>query len=159
MELETSRFGKVALDNNKLIKFAEGIPGLEYLKTYVLINDDTTWPIYFLQSTEDAQMALPVISSFEVLEDYSLDISDAEVDYLKLDSVENLMVLNVVTVPEQLDKMTCNLAAPILVNTKMGIGKQILIDGNEYPIRHPIYVSVMKVLEGVTKDAGSISEN
>ena len=38
MQMDTVRFGSVEVDENKLIIFADGIPGLEEYKKYSLLQ-------------------------------------------------------------------------------------------------------------------------
>ncbi|MDL2220631.1 flagellar assembly protein FliW [Eubacteriales bacterium OttesenSCG-928-N14] len=159
MFIETERFGSFELDDTKVIDFPQGLPGLEELHQYVIVKVEETEPIYWLQSAEEKYIALPVIVPFEIMEDYTLQIRDKELSELKVEDQNDLLIMNVVVIPEQIEKMTANLAAPIIVNAKAGLGKQIIVDAKELPVRYPIYESVMYALKGGAADAGSVSEN
>lgn len=43
------------------------------------------------------------------------------------------------TVPSDLTKMTCNLKAPIILNTDTMKGIQLIADNEDYLVRYPIY--------------------
>ena len=43
------------------------------------------------------------------------------------------------TVPSDLTKMTCNLKAPIIINTDTMKGIQLIADNEDYLVRYPIY--------------------
>lgn len=158
MNVETDRFGTFDIKDNKVIEFPWGLPGFEDLKKYIILEVSDTKPIYWLQSTENKFIALPVIVSFELLSDYNIYIKENELEGLYVESKNDLLILNVMVIPQDVKDMTINLAAPIVINVKHGIGKQIIIDAKELPIRYPGYEVVMKGRkEG--KDAGTVTES
>lgn len=159
MIIDTDRFGSFDTKDSKLIEFPSGIPGFEHLHHFIILEIGQTKPIYWLQSTEDKYIALPVILTFEVLDDYYIDIRENELEDLYVESQNDLLVMNVVVIPEQVEKMTVNLAAPIVINTKRGIGKQIIIDAQALSIRWPVYEAIMKsLLKEEEQDAGTVQE-
>jgi len=160
MIIETDRFGSFDTKDSKIIEFPIGIPGFEDLHKFIILEINETKPIYWLQSTENARIALPVIISFEIIEDYNIDIRENELEELRVESENDLLIMNVVVIPDDIKKMTVNLAAPIIINAKLGYGKQIIIDAKELPVRMPVYEAVMKSLvKGGEADAGTVEEN
>ena len=156
MIIETDKFGSFDTKDSKIIDFPAGLPGFEDLKKFIILEIKDTKPIYWLQSTEDCHVSLPVIITFEIFDDYNLDIRDNDLAELQFESKNDLLIMNVVVIPEEIEKMTVNLAAPIIINAKHGIAKQIIIDATDLPIRYPVYEALMKSLEGGDKDAGVI---
>lgn len=159
MIVDTDRFGSFDIKDGKVIEFPWGLPGFEDLKKFIILEVSDTKPIYWLQSTENKFIALPVIVSFELLSDYSIYIKENELEGLYVESKNDLLILNVVVVPEDIKDMTINLAAPIVINVKHGIGKQIIIDAKELPIRYPGYEVVMKARKEGKADAGAVTKN
>ena len=160
MLINTIRFGQVEIDGSKLIKFEEGIPGLEEYHEYALLQFEDSYPIMWLQSTEDRGVCLPVLDTFAVIEEYVFDIDDADVKELNLDGPEDLYVASVLVIPEDIRKMTANLAAPIVINTATGRAKQIIIGGSEYNVRAPVFPDIQKAItrEEGGADAGTVKE-
>ena len=160
MQIDTIRFGQVDIDESKLIKFEEGIPGLEEYHEYALLQFEDSYPIMWLQSTEDRGVCLPVMDTFAVIDDYVFDIDDSDVKELELNGPENLYVASVLVIPEDISKMTVNLAAPIIVNTATGKARQILLSGTDYNVRAPAFPDIRKAIlrEGEDADAGSVKE-
>ncbi|HOF95204.1 MAG TPA: flagellar assembly protein FliW [Clostridia bacterium] len=156
MLIETARFGDFELNESKLIEFPSGIPGFEELKSFIILEINETKPLYWLQSTQNKHISLPVIIPFELLDDYYIEIRENELEGLHIKDKNDLLILNVVVVPEKLPEMTANLAAPIIVNLKDGLGKQLLIDAAELPIKYPIYDAIIKKLQGGASDVGAI---
>ena len=159
MLIDTDRFGSFDTKDSKLIEFPAGIPGFEELHHFIILEIGQTKPIYWLQSTENKYIALPVILTFEIIDDYYIDIRDNDLEDLFVDTQNDLLVMNVVVIPDRMEDMTVNLAAPIVINAKRGIGKQIIIDAQALPIRLPVYAAIMKSLQGGEKDAGAVEEN
>ncbi len=160
MLIDTDRFGSFDTKDSKLIEFPQGLPGFEELHHFIILEVAQTKPIYWLQSTENKHIALPVILSFEILDDYYIDIRDNELEELFVESQNDLLVMNVVVIPEQIEKMTVNLAAPIIINAVRGIGKQIIIDAKALSVRWPVYDAIMKCIDkGGQDDAGAVQKN
>ncbi|MHB1313895.1 MAG: flagellar assembly protein FliW [Christensenellales bacterium] len=155
MYVETNRFGSFELKDNKIINFPLGIPGFEELHKFIILEITESKPLYWLQSIENKYVALPAIIPFEFFEDHYIEVRDSELEELHIESKNDLIILNVVVIPSNMKEMTVNLAAPIIVNVKEGIGKQIIIDAAELPVRYPIYEIIMKTLKGGKEDAGA----
>lgn len=61
---------------------------------------------------------------------------------------DDVLILNVAVIPSDIHKMTVNLAAPIVINTKTLVGKQVIPDGTSYSIREPLYQAYIKLRNG-----------
>jgi flagellar assembly factor FliW len=68
------------------------------------------------------------------------------VESLQLKRPEDAQVLAVVKIPDDLNKMTVNLRAPIVINTVNNRAAQIVLEDERYSLRHPVV--------GTMKDAG-----
>ena len=160
MQIDTIRFGQVDIDETKLINFAEGMPGLEEYHDYALLRFEDSYPIMWLQSTEDRGICLPVLDTFAVIEGYVFDIDDTDVGELAINGPEDLYVVSVLVIPEDIRKMTVNLAAPVVINTTLGKAKQVLLSGSEYNVRAPAFPEISKMIarEEGGADAGSIEK-
>lgn len=156
MLIKTSTFGNLTINEDKIIIFKDGIPGFEDLKRFFIVILDQTKPFHWLQAV-DEDIALPVISPFEINKGYSPVVDDAIFEELKLEREEDLLVLAVSVIPPDVTRMTANLAAPILINIAANLGKQVLIEGSDYQIRQPIFETVCGLMQGGVKHAGSDS--
>jgi len=160
MQIETVRFGAVEIDESRLIIFDAGIPGLEEYNKYALLKYEESYPIIWLQSVEEGGICLPVIDTFSVIDGYVFDIDDADVKELQISGPEELHVVSVVVIPDDIQRMTVNLAAPVLINTVTRKAKQILLNGSDYSVRVPVFQDICKVImrEEGAADAGSVKE-
>ena len=89
-----------------------------------------------------------MISPFEIDSDYSPIIDDTVFEQINLKDETDLLVLSVAVIPDDMKKMTANLAAPILINIADNYGCQVLIERGDYDIRHPIFKAVYEKMKG-----------
>ena len=138
--IETTRFGKVELTDPKILKMqGDGILGFSHLKEFVLLVPDEKKPFWWLQSLEDGKVAFLVIDPFSICENYEPDLSPKQTDILDIEDVNDVTVLCIVTVNKQAQlKITANLRAPIVINTKNMSARQIVLERDDYDIRHVI---------------------
>ena len=160
MQIDTLRFGTVEVDENKVIEFVDGVPGLEQYRKYALLQFEESYPIVWLQSMDDTGICLPVLDTFSVLPDYVFDIDESDVKSLELKEPEDIHVVSVVVIPDNIKGMTVNLAAPIIINTVTGLAKQIVLSGSEYNVRAPVFQEICNVVarEEGDDDAGSVEK-
>ncbi len=159
MILKTARFGEIDIDEKKIISFPQGLPGLEQAKRFALIHHEKTFPINWLQAVDDADISLPVVEPFLIMADYEFNISDADTGELAVSKRDDLHIVNVVVIPDKLEDMTVNLAAPILINIRMNLGKQIIFDRKNYQIKYPAFEPICKYFKEVQANAGAVKEN
>ena len=157
MQIDTLRFGMVEVDPDKAIDFGEGIPGLEQYHKYALLQFEESYPIVWLQSLDESGICLPVLDTFSVLPDYVFDIDDSDVKALELNNPDQLHVVSVVVIPEDIQGMTVNLAAPIIINTITGKAKQVVLSGSEYNVRAPVFQHICSIVAGEEGDGNASS--
>jgi flagellar assembly factor FliW len=125
MEINT-RYGKQVVEKASLIDFPDGLPGFEDLHQYKLFHEEGKSTIYYLQSTEDADIRLPLITPEACKVDFRIDLSDEEVSKLQIESENDLVV--VITLSDNQDNVetgiTANFMAPIIINAQSRIGIQ-----------------------------------
>jgi flagellar assembly factor FliW len=157
--IESARFGTVEINDQSIIVFQGGLPGFTGLLRFTIIRCDQTEPIQWLQSLEDPDVSLPIINPFIIKPEYEIEVNDDELDIIKTHSEEDMIVLNIMVLPDDLSKMTVNLMAPLLVNVKEMLGTQVMMDYKPLPIRYPAFDSLMvyykSAAKGVDRHAGS----
>jgi len=80
------------------------------------------------------------VDPFPCFPDYSLEISDQDKKELQLDQVEDVLVFTTVTLLGE-SKMTTNLAAPVVVNTRSRLAKQLILPERVEEMRVPLPVN------------------
>jgi flagellar assembly factor FliW len=119
-----------------------GLLGFEKMKDYLLIANPEEEPFGRLQVKGDTSVGFVVINPFLIVPDYHPDIPQADVEFLGLQSPEDALLLNIVTIHKQGQAATMNLKGPIVVNRNTGIGKQVVLaNATDYSVQHPLLVS------------------
>ena len=143
MKVQTKWFGEIDTSEDKVITFEKGIIGFESYKKYMIVFDaqkEAESSIMWLQSLDDAALALPVMKPELVKEDYDPVVEDELINTLGENIKDaQLVVLVTLTVPPDITKMTCNLKAPIIINADTMKGIQLIADNDDYQVRMPIY--------------------
>ncbi len=142
MKISTKIFGEIEIADEKIITFENGIIGFPDLKRFTLLHDvekGTNAGIRFLQSLDEPAFAMPVMDPFVVKEDYAPEVDDELLAKLGDLTEENILILVTVTIPKDLTKMTVNLQGPIIINVDERKASQIIVEGNTYPVKFPIY--------------------
>lgn len=139
MELNTKYHGVKEYEEKDIIYFKKGLPGFENLSRYILFTVEENEIFSILQSIDDSEIGLVVISPFSVLKDYEFKLDQEKLQQLKVSSPEEVLVLNTVTLGSNAENITTNLKAPIIINIKERLGEQIILDNDKYRIKHPIF--------------------
>lgn len=149
MTTETRLFGTITIDDEKLIHFPEGIVGFPYMKQFALIRDeeDENSAIMWLQSMDEPQFAMPVMEPGLVEESYNPVVDDEYLAPLGELTEDQIYSLVTITVPSDIENMTANLKAPIVINMVNNQAVQIIVE-DDYQVKHPIYETLKKRKEG-----------
>lgn len=140
MKLQTRLFGEIEVTEEKIIRFPKGIIAFDEKTKYTVIeNEDKSIPFHWLQSLDDGNLAFVIVNPFVFKKDYEFDIPEKVLEELDLKEKEDVAVFSIVVVPEDIKKMTANLAAPIIINTKNLKARQIIINNNKYSTKHLIF--------------------
>ena len=117
MNIQTNFFGNIEIDENKVIKFDDGIPGLEDLTKFLYITDeDENSPFSWLQSIENVKVVFTLINIFKFLPEYNPEVEVENLTKLGDCREENLAIYCIANIPKDIENMTVNLKAPIIIN-------------------------------------------
>ena len=154
MKIKTKIFGEIEIEENKTINFPGGIIGFPDMKEYILIfeekkeNTESKASISWLQSLEEPSLALPVVDPLFLIKDYEPTVEDELLKPLGEIKPEELLILTAITVPADIEQMTVNLRAPIVINSETRRGCQVIAENTELDVRYPIYELLKKAKGG-----------
>ncbi len=134
MQLVTSRFGAIEVDPDTIITFTQPILGFQDYRRFVLLPGPSEY-LRWLQSTEAGELAFILMNPTVVVPDYTIEMKSVELSELAVISLDDLDIYTLVVVPEDKAKVRTNLRAPILINPKLRLAKQALLDRSDYPIQ------------------------
>lgn len=159
MQIDTIRFGQVEIEEKKIITFSGGLPGLEEYRRFAVLQFEEGNPILWLQCVQAPDVCLPVIDSFSLEPNYAFNLADEDVAELDLQKPEELHVLSVLVIPDDIQAMTANMAAPIVINTRTNQAKQVVLGGGEYNVRMPAFGNICNMIKGGEADAGAVKKD
>jgi flagellar assembly factor FliW len=126
-------------ETNNQFFMPEGLIGLPDFNKFELIVDPESLPFVVLRAVEGDEIQIPAVEPVGLVESYRLDIGDADAETLGLVGADaNPLILNVATIKSyEPQKVTLNLAAPILINRRTRVGKQVvLLNYQSYSTTH-----------------------
>lgn len=149
MVIKTKLFGEIEVSEDKLIRFETGIVGFSELKDFMLIHDSENDKsnISWMQSVQEPAFAMPVINPLFIVDTYNPEIEDELLTPLGNLNQNDMLVLVTITVPKDIKQMTINLRAPIVINGENRRACQVIVEGEKYAVKYPIYDILMAAKE------------
>lgn len=136
MLIETTRFGSLEVDDQRLITFPQGMLGFPDLHTYALVQTGENSGFYWLQSTECTDLAFVVCDPRMFLAEYRVQIRPADLEEIGLADLDRSQTFIVVNKVDGM--LTGNLQGPIVVNVDNREAKQVVLNDRRYSTRHPL---------------------
>jgi flagellar assembly factor FliW len=150
MKIETTRFGTIEYTHeDHLIHFRDGMIGLSSLKKYILVESTASPLILWLQSIDDAGIAFPVIEPWFFKRDYKIAMTDADRICLGLAEGDRTKAFVVMTVPSQMEGMTVNMKAPVVINLTRASGAQVVQQDKALEIRTPAFEDYRRAIVSI----------
>jgi flagellar assembly factor FliW len=121
-----------------VIEMSRPVPGFPQLDRFALVQLDEEGVLCALRSVDDPDMRFLVVSAVSFFPDYAPVVDDATVEELGIESVDDVLVLVVLSAGSSLADTTANLVAPILVNTRTLTGAQVILDDPALQLAAPL---------------------
>lgn len=145
IKVNTKPFGEIEINELQIIDFPEGILGFDFIKKFIIMDaEDEGSPFKWMQAFDEKDLAFVIIRPLDFMEEYELVIAQNDLDTVKSDNIDELLVFAIVTIPENPRKMTANLQGPIIVNPVKRLGKQAISLSDRYTVRHNILDEMKK---------------
>ncbi len=139
MQVQTRHFGLINVDEKDILCFPCGVPGFEDARKFTLLGkEDNDTPFFWLQSVDQPELSFVVTDPFAIKQDYFVDVDDEEVEELQIKDSDKILTLAIVTIPEDINNLSANLKAPVLINLQNNIGKQIIMKNETFPVKYYI---------------------
>jgi flagellar assembly factor FliW len=125
-----------------VFRFPEGVPAFESAREFVFLAEPDTRPFFFLQAIGPLAVRFVCIDPFLVCPGYRPNLSASDVRFLGLARPEDAFVASIVTVTPDPRDILANLQGPVIVNLVTCVGRQIICEGQTYPVRYRIWDAV-----------------
>lgn len=133
--LQSTRFGDLELSEDDALEFPDGLVGLPGTRYALLLPEDPDGAFAWLQSLDDATLALPVTRPGRFFPDFDVVLEEEDVDPVLRDT-EGVDTWVVVRAGERLEDFSANLRAPLLIVGRRGW--QVINRADEAPLRAPL---------------------
>jgi flagellar assembly factor FliW len=132
-----SRFVAADVNPRDILFFADGLPGYESVREFVLLDMPEQAPLKVLHAVNADEPSFLVIDPKAVLPTYRCELGAS--DRLRLGTSEDggLVWLAIVMVGAQ-GEVSVNLRAPIVINPAQMTGRQVMPNACVYPLRYVI---------------------
>jgi flagellar assembly factor FliW len=123
------------MDSNDVIRFPQGLLGMEDCQSWVLLGDAQNNALGWLQCTTRPDVALAVVSPRRFLPDFQFRVFRSELKTVPLKQMRDAQVLVIVGKNER--GATLNLKAPIVIDVAEHIGCQLIAHG-DLPLQYEL---------------------
>jgi len=139
MNIKTRNFGDIAVNEDDIILFIEGMYGFEGYLKYIILKDAPEDDIVYLQSVENKDLSFVLVDPFAIINDYKPNVDTEDLKNLKVNEQSQLRFLVVAIISKEIQDSVVNLKSPIAVNPDLKIAKQVILENAEYPLRYPMF--------------------
>jgi len=142
MKFETSRFGQIEVKAEDIFIFPEGPLGFPDCTRFTIVEEEKAQPFGMLQSLDNPNLAFVVVDPLVVRADYHFNVTKDDLTQVKAESIDDLMVLAIVTMAAELADVTVNLQGPLVINRVQRIGHQFVLIDSEYTTREALVQNI-----------------
>jgi flagellar assembly factor FliW len=136
MEIESTRFGRLNVDDERIIDFPKGLLGFPNHTRFALIQTGEENYFFWLQSVDEADLAFVVTDPSIFFKDYEVPVRDetqADLEIREIDRAQVFVICNKVE-----EWLTGNLLGPIVVNSENRRASQVVLTEKKWTTRQPL---------------------
>jgi flagellar assembly factor FliW len=136
MEIQTSRFGWMSVDDDRIMTFPRGLLGFPNHNRFALIQTGAENYFFWLQSIDDPTLAFVVTDPTVFFKDYEAPLREETTAELQLTNpadVQMFAICNKVG-----EWLTGNLLGPIMVNSQNKLATQVVLTEKKWTTRQPL---------------------
>jgi flagellar assembly factor FliW len=135
--LRSSRFGDHDVPVDRLVIFPEGLIGFGAARRFALLDpSEPGSPFRGLVSLDRPELGFVVCDPTALWPRYADDLPLADAG--SENAGGNMAVLAIVTVPVDAAEMTVDLMAPLVIDWRSRMGRQLVLDTGRYSTRHHV---------------------
>jgi len=136
MEIQTSRFGTISVDDERVITFPRGLLGFPDQARFALIQTGEENYFFWLQCVDEPNLAFVVTDPSIFFKEYEVPIKGETQAEIALDDVSFAQVF---VICNKVDEwLTGNLLGPIVVNAQNRLAQQVVLTDKKWTTRQPL---------------------
>jgi flagellar assembly factor FliW len=123
---------------DQVISFPAGLPGFESARRFIIMSVPEHQPFHWMESVDGHGLRFAIINPLAFRPDYQPKIKKEELASLSIKDPKELLLYVIVTLKQPLTESTANLMGPLFINIRERVGKQIIIENDDYSLRERI---------------------
>lgn len=136
MEIRTSRFGVITVDEDRLMNFPRGLLGFPNYTRFALIQTGNGNYFFWLQSVDEPAVAFVVTDPNTFFKDYDVPLRTETYEDLAFTDIKFAQIL--VICNKVGDWLTGNLLGPIVLNGENRMAQQVVLTEKKWTTRQPL---------------------
>jgi flagellar assembly factor FliW len=137
MDIVTTRFGRLSVDDERIMTFPRGLLGFPSYTKYALIQTGEENYFFWLQAVEEPSLAFVVTDPSIFFKDYEVPLREETATDLELTDPS---LLQTFVICNKVDEwLTGNLLGPILVNAANRTAMQVVLTEKKWTTRQPLF--------------------
>lgn len=139
LSIISTKLGKIDYNEEDLITLTSPLLGFGELNDYLIISNSDYFPFLWFQSVEDPSVCFILIEPEPFYKDYQPKVNKREFKVMGVSDLSELKMFCIVVIPDEPQKATANLRAPLIVNFDRKIAKQTVLEDDKWDIRAPLF--------------------
>ncbi len=136
MEIETTRFGRMEVNEQRIIVFPKGLLGFPEHTKFALIQTGEENYFFWLQSLDEPTLAFVVTDPGIFFKDFEFSLKEETQQALQMTDMGFAQVF--VICNKVGEWLTGNLQGPLVINAQNRIGEQIVLNDKKWTTRQPL---------------------
>jgi flagellar assembly factor FliW len=136
MDIETTRFGRLTVDDERIMTLPRGLLGFPSHTRFALIQTGEENYFFWLQSVDEPALAFVVTDPTIFFKDYDVPVREETAGEIELSDSNFAQVF---VICNKVDEwLTGNLLGPIVVNAQNRLGAQVVLTEKKWTTRQPL---------------------
>jgi flagellar assembly factor FliW len=136
MEIESTRFGRMEVNDERIIVFTKGLLGFPDYQRFALVQTGEDNYFFWLQSVTDPALAFVVTDPSIFVKEYQFSLKDETQQELAITDPAYAQVF--VICNKVGDWLTGNLQGPLVINAQNRMGQQVVLNDKKWTTRQPL---------------------
>jgi flagellar assembly factor FliW len=136
MDIDTTRFGRMAVDDERILTFPRGLLGFPEHKRFALIQTGDENYFFWLQSIDEPSLAFVVTDPTIFFKDYQFPVKEETQQELALTDMSYAQIFVICNKVGQW--LTGNLQGPLVVNAQNRLAEQVVLNDKRWTTRQPL---------------------
>lgn len=138
MPTAVTQHGPIDYVDEQVFRVEGGLVGFPEARRFILLESPDIEPLRWLVCVDQPEPSLLVVDPRLLVSDYRVTLEEGDRKLLQVDEGSEVLPLAIAVVGENPEASTCNLMAPIVINSTRMVAVQLVLADSEYAVQHPL---------------------